>query len=377
MLQKIISYVVVTTVMVILLSSTASIGVRADNGIDEKGIKLTKRRRRQQRNKKKRDLEGNNVIDNSGRDARVENAILYLGPILPINQRKLAVSKGESGPGGVSDVLSGLNKMSAQTRKPVEKKLPYKCGVIFYDQHIPGEGGDALNDWIKKLVNSNKGATFLSSEEQESKDAFVTEVEEQIESVGPKDWKVIHSHGNGLALATDENLLNSWRDTVEKQNCHFVAAALFSDPLDHSIKLTKSLFATCKCSMEKFKDIIMGQDVAEQWQGQLDSFLFNYERHGSEVEMKDKVKKGLKLLKEHFEVVMVEGKGNFAEEILRLTGWKPRGQVKEASVSDGGLIYSKDLVSKFGKMSVKNGDADFIDAVSHVYHNSLDFLMMQ
>ena len=58
-------------------------------------------------------------------------------PILPINQRKLAVSNGTSGPEAVADILPGLISMSTQTRKIDETKLPYKCGAIVYYHHIP------------------------------------------------------------------------------------------------------------------------------------------------------------------------------------------------------------------------------------------------
>ncbi len=41
--------------------------------------------------------------------------------------------------------------------------------------------------------------------------------------------------------------------------------------------------------------------------------------------------------------------------------------MKNTSVSDKDrLVYSKDLVSTFSRISIENGDVDFIDAVNHV-----------
>ncbi|KAL7538203.1 hypothetical protein ACHAXR_009076 [Thalassiosira sp. AJA248-18] len=347
--QKFIAYAVMTTVVAILLSSTARIG-RAI--LSEKSIAA------------------DFTVHLDDEDINLDDE-----PLLPINRRKLAISKGESGQEAVRDVLPALFQISSQTRKIDEKNLPYKCGVIMYNHHIPGEGGYALDKWIKELVDSNDNASFLSSEsrDQSSKGSFIGEVEDQIQKVGPKDWKIIDTQRNGLVFATDENILRSWRDTVEKQNCHFIAASIFSDPLNHSIKYTKKQFAECKCSMPEFKEQIMEDITANPWTGQLDRFLFN-SGNDDLMEMKEKVKRGMQLLEAHFDLVLVDGQGDFAEDILRITGWTATSQVKKANVSDGGLVYSKDMVSQFGKLSTKNGDADFIDAVNHVYHNSLGYL---
>eukprot|EP00581_Thalassiosira_minuscula_P017513 CAMPEP_0183714232 /NCGR_PEP_ID=MMETSP0737-20130205/8832_1 /TAXON_ID=385413 /ORGANISM="Thalassiosira miniscula, Strain CCMP1093" /LENGTH=363 /DNA_ID=CAMNT_0025943139 /DNA_START=26 /DNA_END=1117 /DNA_ORIENTATION=- len=363
MTQNIIVFVILGTTLAILLSSTARIGFAIFS-------------------------ENNGSI---GFDVRLDNSEDYVDedaqhdsdhvPILPINRRKLAVSRGEPGPGGVSDPLSNLLELSSQTRKLDEGKLPYKCGVILYDNHVPGEDGEMLNKWIKAQVHSNDGATFISSEERESKESFVSKVEEQIDTLGPKEWKMVYSHENGLGFDADEYVLRSWRDIVERQGCGFVAAAIFSDPLDHSMKHTKKLFSECLCTMMEFKERIKRIMAENPWMGQLDHFLYNSGEKPPGIPNNDKVKRGMQLLKDHFEVVMVDDDGradNFAEEILRITGWISGGGVEKATVSDvGGIVYSKDLISKYGKMSTANGDADFMDAVNHVYHNSLGYLMLQ
>ena len=88
--------------------------------------------------------------------------------------------------------------------------------------------------------------------------------------------------------------------------------------------------------------------------------------------MKNKIKMAMNVLIDHFDIVLVDGNNNFSDELLKITGWSTVGHhLDKTTVSDkGGLLYTKELISAFGKISTKNGDADFIDAVNHVYHNS-------
>ncbi len=286
--------------------------------------------------------------------------------ILPINQRKLGRE--------VSDVLPGLTSLSSQTRKIDETRFPYPCGAIVYVHLIPGDADDALNKWISELVESNEGASLISSEQQESKRGFVIEVEKNISTIGPKAWRIIHSHTkHGLSLSTDEAILQSWREVVERQHCKFVASAIFSDPLDHSIKHTKRQFFECNnCGTEEFEANLM-QDIttSNPWLGQLDHFLFNtVHESSSTMEMQDKVKRAIRLLIDHFDLVLVDGKGHdISDALLKITGWSSSTRPRRATVSKGDerKIYSKYLVNAFVKMSTKNGDIDFIDAVNHVY----------
>mmetsp|Transcript_23039 Transcript_23039/g.48174 ORF Transcript_23039/g.48174 Transcript_23039/m.48174 type:complete len:367 (+) Transcript_23039:80-1180(+) len=366
MIQKLGAYAIVATALVILLSSTVRITL---------------------------------AIYSKSSVASVDDFDVHLDdkndepPILPINRRKFAVSKDETGPGGVSDTIPALSHFKTSRTVDYEKdQLPYKCGVIMYDHYIPGEGGDALNAWIKELVKSNSNdddndESLISNSEHNSKESFVKRAEKQIQNIGQNEWKIIyntHRDDNGLAFDADEKILRSWRDAMDlgggNNECRFVAAVAFSDPLDHSMKQTKKLFSDCECTMEKFKGKIKEMVKDRPWKSQLDGFLFNNSENNSSMDMKEKVRRGIQLLRDHFEVVMVDdgrSQGNLAEEILRITGWSSQSVVKKATVSDGELVYSKDLVSSYGKMSTKNGDADFIDAVNHIYHNRLGFLMLQ
>jgi len=236
-------------------------------------------------------------------------------------------------------------------------------------------GGAALDAWMRRLTETHDRASFLASGVQRSRLAFMNKVTKRVENIGPKDWNIVHSHSNGLALDADEDTLQSWRDIVEEKHCLFVAVAVFSDALDHSVQRTKQLFTDCQCSMTEFKEeikVVMEDPL--QWTGQLDHFLFNAGERAP-LEMKDKVKRGMQLLREHFDLVRLAGRADVTEDVLQITGLTSPGLAKEASVSDGELVYSKELISRFGKTSAANGDSDFIDAVNHVYHHSLGFLL--
>ncbi|KAL7525230.1 hypothetical protein ACHAWF_001268 [Thalassiosira exigua] len=297
-------------------------------------------------------------------------------PILPANRRKSASSRGEGGPGAVRDVLPALYEMSKRARKLDDATLPHRCGVILYHRDVPGEGGEALDEWAKGLAESNGGrkASFLSSEDHESKEAFEGEVERRIERLESMSWTIVRSRGsNGLAFASDEDTLHAWRKAAEDQDCRLVAAAVFSDPLDHGIQRAKEAFSECNCTMADFEEEMI--DGIANDPGQLDRFLFGRAEPSEENE--GKVKRGMHLLQTLFDIVMIYGEGDFAKEISRVMGWTASNGVREASVSDGDLVYSKEAVSKFGKLAAAKGDADFLDAVNHVYHNSLQFLMLQ
>ena len=110
----------------------------------------------------------------------------------------------------------------------------------------------------------------------------------------------------------------------------------------------------------------------EAWRGQLDYFLFNNGKM-EEMEVRDKVKRGLEILQRHFDLVLLNNREQFSNTLLKVTGWSSTGGL--AKKMDGDLVFTKDLVSKFSKLAAKNGDEDFIDGVSHVYNDNLGYLI--
>ncbi|KAL7482849.1 hypothetical protein ACHAW6_008503 [Cyclotella cf. meneghiniana] len=259
-------------------------------------------------------------------------------------------------------VLSRLLQMKSQARRLDETKQ-YDCGVIFF-YDIPGTDGTALNEWLKQLTDAN-GADYISSAED---DSFVASVETKIQ--GNKGWTILHAQDDSLALHSEESLVQKWRDVVINQKCQFVAATILADYIDHSVSHTYKKLANCNCTSPDFKE--RGYDMDEAWIGQLDYFLFNNGKI-EEMEVRAKVKRGLEILQRHFDLVVLNNHQQFANTLLRVTGWSSTGGL--AKKMDGDLVFTKDLVSKFSKLAAKNGDEDFIDTVSHVYNDNLGYLM--
>ena len=62
------------------------------------------------------------------------------------------------------------------------------------------------------------------------------------------------------------------------------------------------------------------------------------------METKDKIKIAMRILEENVDVVLVEGKCDFSEEVLKITGWSAKSRVEKATVSDKeGFVFSKEL----------------------------------
>mmetsp|Transcript_7091 Transcript_7091/g.14242 ORF Transcript_7091/g.14242 Transcript_7091/m.14242 type:complete len:364 (-) Transcript_7091:119-1210(-) len=360
-IQQILFYAVIGAATIILLSSSIDIGVAiVGKALSSPTMTI--------------DFD---VDFDQHDDATTETETVDTDPILPITARKLALARGET---VVSDVLPKLLQMSSETRKINESELPYSCGaVLFY--HIPGTGGKAIRDWLKKLVEAHEEiATFFSSEGLDYA-GFASGVDAQIQSIGSNNWKFIYAHDNSIVLGDDSHRLNQWRDVVASQKCRFLLTTTFQDPMDHSVSHTKKEFAKCNCEMEIFKSFVQKLVEFKPWRGQLDYLLYNTDEsriEHSSMDQKGKVKKGLRLLKNQFDVVVIDDHNKYADTILKVTGWPSPAEIPQKVLSDSrDLVFTKEMVSSWGKMSSKNGDADFIDAVNHVFFNSLGYLMEQ
>lgn len=306
-------------------------------------------------------------------------------PILPINQRKLAVKNEQTGSGGVSDVLPRLYELPRRTIDP--SKLPYKCGVILIQHGTSDDISSTVDQWIRGLVDTNddSGATYISSVDVGSKEAFMSQIDEQINLKGQFYWTVLRSQEHGLALASDEHILRRLRENMEERGCQLAATSIFSEPLTFSMQQTRKLFSEqCNkkknCNVSAFTKTMESDASHGSWRGQLDYFLYNTGRV-MESDPKLKVKDAMNKLREHYDLVLLDSKDDFTKEILKITGWKsPGGEfetVETKSMEIGELRYSKPLVKQYTKFDAKNGDADFYDALNHVYYNDLAFLFNQ
>lgn len=255
--------------------------------------------------------------------------------------------------------------MKSQTRTLDESK--HDCGVILY-YHIPGTEGTTLNGWLKRLKDANN-AEYISSVEDTS---FIDNVEKQLHDI--KGWKIVYAHDNSISLDSDESLVEKWRDVVTKQKCRFLATTMFADIIDHSVSQTYKKFKSCNCDPQSFKD--RGYDMDDppySWRGQLDYFLFNNKDEDVDMDMTDKVKRGVDILGRCFDLVLLNDRDKLIDTILKVTGWSSPGAISEKEYGD--LVFTKDLVSKYYKLIARNGDGDFIDAVSRLYTNGLDYLV--
>mmetsp|Transcript_18420 Transcript_18420/g.26152 ORF Transcript_18420/g.26152 Transcript_18420/m.26152 type:complete len:365 (-) Transcript_18420:75-1169(-) len=364
MIAKLIIYAVLFIALAILISSTTRIALAVFPAFTSDNFALI------------------NGVGDDEEDISNDQPVYNTDPpILPINQRKFAVKMGEKGPKGVSDVLPRLFQLPRRTIDPA--KLPYKCGVILIQHQIPGDEGAAIDDWIRGIIDSNddSGAAYISSTDAGSREAFLAQINEQIEMKGEFYWTVLGSGEHGLSLASDGDVLHKLRENMKERGCQLVAMSMFSEPLDYSMKQTRQMFARwCKnCDVTEFtKKLESDSDV--NWRGQLDYFLYNngeIESYNTTAKVKDAITK----LREHYDLVLLDGKDDFSKEILKVTGWKsPDGVEIAAEVNDmeiGGLRYSKHMVKQYTKFDAKNGDADFYDALHHIYHSDLAFLFNQ
>ena len=270
------------------------------------------------------------------------------------------------------DVLSHLLQMKSKTRKLEEKK--YDCGMILY-YHVPGTEGTTVNAWLKQMADAN-GAEYFSRNDQNT--TFTDTLDKEFESV--RGWKIVYAQDNSISLNLDESKLKKWREAASNQQCQFVATTMFADTIDHSVSHTYKKFAKCNCTPQEFKergydldDAVAANDGLTDWplRGQLDYFLFN-NQDGAELSMQEKVKRGMEILANHFDVVILNNRQKFVDTVLKVTGWA--SPISLGGKDHGELIFTKDLVSKYSKLAGKNGDADFIDAVNHVYNNDLGYL---
>ena len=312
--------------------------------------------------------------------------------IMPMNRRKAAAAGGDGGPGGVEDVLPallGMNNSSRSKEGMQGSGSAGRCGVVLYQHHVPGEGGDNLDLWVKELAKSDS-VGYSSSSKFDTRENFLDHVTRLVDGLGPElkrgHWEFVRSRDKGLAFVDSGSTVAGWRESAKQRKCRFVTVVIFSEALDHSIRQIKSEYETpfkeCasdeECSVEDFEGDLLDKFKSEEepWQGQLDYFLYNTDKAG-DLAMKEKIKLGMEVLKD-VDLVLEYGRNDFAEEISRVTGLRSDRGVEPARVSDTeGMVYSKDLVSKCGKLSAKNGDAEFLDAVGHVYHGDLNFLYAQ
>eukprot|EP00956_Cyclotella_meneghiniana_P037853 scaffold145458_cov77-Cyclotella_meneghiniana.AAC.3 len=122
-----------------------------------------------------------------------------------------------------------------QRREAIDdSRLPYKCGLLFF-YHIPSTGGSTINKWLLNFTPkgggdikyfTHWGGQHTIGGGDRVQNAFISGndggMNEFVLNLDPDEWRIAHCHHNSLHLNESEHYLESWRNAIEAQGCHFV-----------------------------------------------------------------------------------------------------------------------------------------------------------
>jgi hypothetical protein len=207
---------------------------------------------------------------------------------------------------------------------------------------------------------------------------------------GPNDWRLSQAHGCSLLPIEDESNLYKWRDAVESQGCKFILTTVVRDPLSHTIsQLKMRQYAEMKEMKNQGEELAIpmtewlaqlgtrNRTAPRLWSTQLDYFLFNcWDKNldlNNTMTREEKVTRGIQLLRNHFDFVSYQNHNLFVELITKLTGsifvqLRPSNQhILEINFTTQELDLMKQKI-------YENGDAEWINAIRHVYDGHLGYL---
>ena len=93
-------------------------------------------------------------------------------------------------------------------------------------------------------------------------------------NLDPDEWRIAHCHHNSLHLNESEHYLESWRNAIEAQGCHFVGNIMFRESLSHTLSLYKHLKRYNSTKEEWIRHLKTQSDLGH-WATELDFFLYN------------------------------------------------------------------------------------------------------
>mmetsp|Transcript_25841 Transcript_25841/g.54613 ORF Transcript_25841/g.54613 Transcript_25841/m.54613 type:complete len:380 (+) Transcript_25841:240-1379(+) len=275
---------------------------------------------------------------------------------------------------------------------------PYDCGVVFF-YHIPSTGGASINQWFRKYQKPAMGNISyyqhwelavrpkgFHADPKGCEAKFNAGMEKHIQNLGPKEWRIAHSHVTSTYMNESEHLLYKWRADVEAQGCEMINTIMLRDPLNHAMSLHK-IVKSKNSTQEEWPKYLNEPTGTGLWGTVLDFFLYNIHgnRNGTDyhngvggrnpynVTKEEKVARALELLHRHFDIVTVADHAMFQSTLLNWTGWRnikmPHGNVYKKD-----LHFTKKEVETLQKLLHKNGDLDFVDQVKYEYHDHLSYL---
>ncbi len=215
---------------------------------------------------------------------------------------------------------------------------------------------------------------------------FNNGMKKTIQNLGPKEWRIAHSHVTSTYLNESEHLLYKWREDVEAQGCELINTIMLRDPLNHAMSLHKIVGAKASTQEEWTKYLVNSTGMGK-WATVLDFFLYNNHglryhddyphgpggRNPYNVTKEEKVRRATELLHRHFDLVTISDHANFMGTLLNWTGWTPI-DMPRTNVYNKELHFTKKEVETMQKLLLKNGDTEFADQVRREYHGYLSYL---
>jgi hypothetical protein len=223
---------------------------------------------------------------------------------------------------------------------------------------------------------------------QTARNSFAKTMESHLQN--PFGWRLSQAHGCSLLPIQDEENLSKWRNAVESQGCKFILATVVRDALSHTIsQLKEKQYEEMKSqnrgehlsiSMKHWVNYLgmSNQTATQQWSSQLDYFLFNCWDKNNDLNFalsrEDKVLKAIHLLRNHYDLVVYQDHDLFVKIITNMIGFEPIS-LRSSNQHKLEINFTSQELALLKQKIHENGDADFINAVRHIYSRHLQYLV--